>query len=92
MGDLHNLFGRVNEVHVFLEDDEENGFFIEDSIRGFSINDVLGFTQYDGKVLTRMMKSQIDRATKADQIKPREGTRMLEKFTEVLKGHTYLAR
>jgi|TARA_A100001015_G_scaffold54675_1_gene60035 arginine decarboxylase len=92
MGDLHNLFGRVNEVHVFLEDDEEDGFFIEDSIRGFSINDVLGFTQYDGKVLTRMMKNQIDLATKADQIKPREGTRMLEKFTEVLKGHTYLAR
>ena len=36
MGDLHNLFGRVDEVHVFLEDDEENGFYIEDSIKGFT--------------------------------------------------------
>jgi arginine decarboxylase len=91
MGDLHNLFGRVDEVHVFLEDDEEDGFYIEDSIKGFAINDVLGFTQYDGHLLTRMMKKQIDRATKADQIKPREGTRMLDEYAELLKGATYLS-
>lgn len=91
MGDLHNLFGRVNEVHVFLEDDEEDGFYIEDSIKGFTISDVLGFTQYDGHVLTRSMKKQIDRATRADKIKPREGTRMLDEYAEFLRGHTYLA-
>ena len=91
MGDLHNLFGRVNEVHVFLEDDEENGFYIEDSIKGFTVNDVLGFTQYDGHILTRQLKKQIDRATKADIIKPREGTRMLDEYAEILSGHTYLA-
>ncbi|MDP4693746.1 MAG: biosynthetic arginine decarboxylase [Opitutales bacterium] len=90
MGDLHNLFGRVNEVHVFLEDDEEDGFYIEDSIKGFTINDVLGFTQYDGHILTRLMKKQIDRATKADKIKPREGTRMLDEYAELLRGPTYL--
>ena len=91
MGDLHNLFGRVDEIHVFLEDDEEDGFYIEDSIEGFSVNDVLGFTQYDGHILTRMMKKQVDRATKADRIKPREGTRMLASYSELLKGRTYLA-
>lgn len=90
MGDLHNLFGRVNEVHVFLEDDEENGFYIEDSIKGFTTNEVLGFTQYDGHILTRLMKKQIDRATKADAIKPREGTRMLDEYAEILRGPTYL--
>lgn len=90
MGDLHNLFGRVDEVHVFLEEDEEDGFYIEDSIQGFSINDVLGFTQYDGHLLTRMLKKQIDRATKADEIKPREGTRILDEYTKLLKGTTYL--
>ncbi|MFP4260071.1 MAG: biosynthetic arginine decarboxylase, partial [Opitutales bacterium] len=91
MGDLHNLFGRVNEVHVFLEDDEEDDFYIEDSIKGFTANDVLGFTQYDGHLLARQMKKQIDRATREDLIKPREGTRMLDQYTEMLKGHTYLA-
>lgn len=92
MGDLHNLFGRVNEVHVFLEDDEEDGFYIEDSIKGFTVSDVLGFTQYDGHILTRRMKKQIDQATKADQIKPREGTKMLDEYAELLRGHTYLAK
>lgn len=91
MGDLHNLFGRVNEVHVFLEDDEEDGFYIEDSIKGFTTSDVLGFTQYDGHILTRRMKKQIDRATKADLVKPREGTKMLDEYAELLRGHTYLA-
>lgn len=91
MGDLHNLFGRVNEVHVFLEDDEEDGFYIEDSIKGFAVSDVLGFTQYDGHILTRRMKKQIDRATRADEIKPREGTRMLDEYVGFLRGHTYLA-
>lgn len=91
MGDLHNLFGRVNEVHVFLEDDEEDGFYIEESIKGFDISDVLGFTQYDGHILTRRMKKLIDQATKADQIKPREGTRMLDEYAELLRSHTYLA-
>jgi len=91
MGDLHNLFGRVNEVHVFLEDDEEDGFYIEDSIKGFAVSDVLGFTQYDGHLLTRQMKKQIDRATRADRIKPREGTKMLDEYAGFLRGHTYLA-
>ena len=90
MGDLHNLFGRVNEVHVFLEDDEEDGFYIEDSIKGFTAAEVLGFTQYDGHILTRRMKKQIDRATKADAIKPREGTRMLDEYASLLQGYTYL--
>ena len=30
MGDLHNLFGRVNEVHVFMDEDEESGFYIDE--------------------------------------------------------------
>ena len=90
MGDLHNLFGRVNEVHVFLEDDEENGFYIEDSIRGFSVNEVLGFTQYDERLLMRKMKKQIDQATKSDLIKPREGIGILEHFNQLLSSQTYL--
>jgi hypothetical protein len=37
------------------------------------------------------MKKLIDRATKGDQIKPREGTRILDEYAELLRGHTYLA-
>ncbi|MGB0418649.1 MAG: biosynthetic arginine decarboxylase [Opitutales bacterium] len=90
MGDLHNLFGRVHEVHVFLEDDEENGFYIEEHIHGFTTNDVLDLTQYSGHLLIRQMKKQIDHATREDRIKPREGTRMLDQFAKLIKSYTYL--
>lgn len=90
MGDLHNLFGRVNEVHVFLEEDEEDGFYIEQTIRGFTTDEVLGFIQYQGEDLVRAMKKQIDRATRADVVKPREGVRLLNLYTGMLKQKTYL--
>lgn len=90
MGDLHNLFGRVHEVHVFLEDDEENGFYIEEHIHGFTTSDVLDLTQYSGHLLTRQMKKQIDQATREDRIRPREGTRILDQFVQLIKSYTYL--
>ena len=47
MGDMHNLFGRVNEVHMFLDSDEESGYYIEEVIEGTSIVSVLDMVQYD---------------------------------------------
>lgn len=90
MGDLHNLFGRVDEVHVFLEDDEEDGFYIEESISGFRVEEVLDLIQYKSTELARTLKRQIDKATKADLVKPREGVRMLELYHRLLQDKTYL--
>jgi arginine decarboxylase len=90
MGDLHNLFGRVNEVHVFLEDDEENGFYIEETLEGSRIRDVIDGVQYSHTDLARRIKKLIDRATKRDEIKPREGVRWLELYEELLETKTYL--
>src|SRR3954468_24377560 len=47
MGDLHNLFGRVTEAHVFLDPDEESGWYIEEVIEGSTIGEVLAMTQWD---------------------------------------------
>ncbi|HEX7191638.1 MAG TPA: biosynthetic arginine decarboxylase [Thermoanaerobaculia bacterium] len=91
MGDIHNLFGRVNEVHVFLDDDEESGFYIEEEIPGQSIGEVLAMTQYDGRDMEKRMKSQIDAAIKADQLKPSEGMRLLQDYERGLKDQTYLS-
>jgi arginine decarboxylase len=90
MGDLHNLFGRVNEAHIFLDADEESGFYIEETIPGSTINEVLGDVQYDKTMLERAMKEQIDRAIKADVLKPNEGMRLLESYEQGLKTNTYL--
>lgn len=90
MGDLHNLFGRVDEVHVFLEDDEPDGFYIEESITGSRIADVLEGVQYDEEILCRQMKRQIDSATRRDLVKPREGVRLLELYESLMRSRTYL--
>ncbi len=90
MGDIHNLFGRVNEVHVFLDPDEESGFYIEEEIPGQSIGEVLAMTQYDWRDLEKRMKAQIDAAIKEDRLKPSEGMRLLQDFERGLKDQTYL--
>jgi arginine decarboxylase len=91
MGDLHNLFGRVNEVHVFLDADEESGFYIEEEIAGNTIGEVLAMTQYDWRDLEKRMKSQIDAAIKQDILRPNEGMRLLQEFERGLKDQTYLS-
>jgi len=91
MGDIHNLFGRVNEVHVFLDPDEDSGFYIEEEIPGNTIGEVLAMTQYDWRDLEKRMKSQIDAAIKADVLKPTEGMRLLQEFERGLKDQTYLS-
>jgi arginine decarboxylase len=90
MGDIHNLFGRVNEAHVFLDDDEESGFYIEETLPGDTIAQVLTAVQYDPASLQRMLKTQVDAAIKADMIKPNEGMRLLESYEQALKSSTYL--
>src|ERR1043165_9921309 len=75
MGDLHNLFGRVNEVHVFLDPDEAAGDYVEEIIAGNAIIQSRAAVQYDENELKRQMKSQIDLAIKADKLKPSEGMR-----------------
>ncbi|HVS29912.1 MAG TPA: biosynthetic arginine decarboxylase [Thermoanaerobaculia bacterium] len=90
MGDIHNLFGRVNEVHVFLDEDEDSGFYIEEEIPGQPIGEVLAMTQYDWRDLEKRMKAQIDAAIKQDRVKPTEGMRLLQDYERGLKDQTYL--
>jgi arginine decarboxylase len=91
MGDLHNLFGRVNEVHVFLDSDEPAGYYIEEIIEGNTIVQALGAVQYDENELKRQMKAQIDEAIKSDRLKPSEGMRLLDEYERGLRDYTYLS-
>jgi len=91
MGDLHNLFGRVNEVHVFLEPDEPAGYYIEEIIEGNTIVQTLAAVQYDENELKRQMKTQMDEAIKSDRMKPSEAMRLLDDYERGLKAYTYLS-
>jgi arginine decarboxylase len=90
MGDLHNLFGRVNEVHVFLDPDEPAGYYVEEVIEGNTIVQSLAAVQYDENELKRQMKAQIDEGIKADRLKPSDGMRMLDEYERGLRDYTYL--
>ncbi|MDG1889724.1 MAG: biosynthetic arginine decarboxylase [Verrucomicrobiota bacterium] len=91
MGDLHNLFGRVNEVHVFLDPDEPCGYYVEEVIEGSTVGLALASVQYDQHEMKRRMKKQVDKAIKADQMKPSEGMRLLRDYDHGLSGYTYLS-
>ncbi len=91
MGDLHNLFGRVNEVHVFLDPDEPAGYYVEEIIEGTTIAQALDSVQYDEKELKRQMKAQVDEAIKSDRMKPSEAMRLLDDYEKGLKEYTYLS-
>ena len=91
MGDLHNLFGRVTEVHVFLDPDEESGWYIEEVIEGSTIGEVLAMTQWDKVELMRLLKSQVDVAIKTDFMKPNDAMRLLSDYERLLQEYTYLS-
>lgn len=90
MGDLHNLFGRVNEAHVFLDPDEESGWYIEETLPGSGIGQVLEMVQYHSIDIARRMKMQVDDAIRRDVMRPNEGMRLLAEFEKGLKDSTYL--
>jgi len=90
MGDLHNLFGRVNEVHVFLDETEPGGYYIEEVIKGNNISGVLSWIQYSATDLEKKVKEQIDIKVREGVVKPREGVELQNFYEEVLHGYTYV--
>jgi arginine decarboxylase len=90
MGDMHNLFGRVNEMHIYLDEDEDCGYYVEEVLPGNTIGQVLSLTQWDTNELARRIKAQVDAAIKSDRLKPSEGMRLLDDYEDNLKSYTYL--
>jgi arginine decarboxylase len=90
MGDLHNLFGRVNEMHIYLDEDEDSGHYVEEILPGSTIGQVLSLTQWDVNQLARRMKAQTDAAIKSDRLKPNEAMRLLDDYEKSLTLYTYL--
>jgi arginine decarboxylase len=73
----------------FLEDDEEDGFYIEESIPGYSVERILDMIQSDSD-LCRMLERRLDKATKADSVRPREGVAMVDLSERLIRSRTYL--
>ena len=72
MGDMHNLFGRPHEIHVFQHDDA-TGFYFEEVIRGPSSGSVLSTMQYTPGQLIYTVKKKIDKMIRQGAMGQREG-------------------
>ena len=90
MGDMHNLFGRINEVHVYSYDDDPKDFYIEEIIQGFSAHDVLSQMQYTPQMMATLMKRHIDQEIAQGNLNPREGIKLIDFYDTCLESYTYL--
>ncbi len=88
LGDMHNLFGDTNAVHVRLE--PEGGYRIEHVVKGDTIEEVLNFVQYSSEELTNRLRLSVESAVRAGEISFEEAGRFIEKYERGLKGYTYL--
>ncbi|MCF8055806.1 MAG: biosynthetic arginine decarboxylase [Desulfocapsa sp.] len=90
MGDMHNLFGRLNEVHIYCDDDDPDDFYIEEVIKGTSAQQVLATMQYNPEIMARSIKKMIDHQIRQGSVLPREGVALIDFYESCLQGYTYL--
>lgn len=87
LGDLHNLFGDTNAVHIQINN---NGYEIKQIIDGETVSDVLGYVQYNSKRLVRKMEQWVSSSVKSEKISAKEGKEFLANYRSGLYGYTYL--
>ncbi|MCM1369799.1 MAG: biosynthetic arginine decarboxylase [Candidatus Amulumruptor caecigallinarius] len=87
LGDLHNLFGDTNAVHIALTKD---GYEIAQVIDGEAVADVLDYVEYNPKKLVRNLESWVTASMKRGAITPEEGRQFLNIYRSGLYGSTYL--
>ncbi len=88
LGDLHNLFGDTNAVHVRLD---ENGEIVMDSvIKGDTVREVLAYVQYNADELLNQLRKDVERAVRANRLTVQESRQLLHFYESGLGGYTYL--
>lgn len=87
LGDLHNLFGDTNAVHVTVDED---GYKIDQIIDGETVAEVLDYVQYNSKKMVRTVETWVTSSVKAGIITLEEGKEFLSNYRSGLYGYTYL--
>ena len=87
LGNMHNLFGDTNAVHITVSRDT---YDIEQIIDGETVADVLEYVQYDPKKLVRRLEIWVSRAVKDGKITESEGKEFISNYRAGLYGYTYL--
>ena len=87
LGDMHNLFGDTNAVHVSVR----NGKYqIDQIIDGETVAEVLDYVQYNPRKLVRQLEIWVTKSVKEGKISLEEGKEFLSNYRSGLYGYTYL--
>ena len=87
LGNMHNLFGDTNAVHISVDD---NGYTIDKTIDGETVADVLEYVQYNPKNLVRRLEIWVAKSVKEGKITAEEGKEFISNYRAGLYGYTYL--
>lgn len=87
LGNMHNLFGDTNAVHITVDGE---GYSIDRTIDGETVADVLEYVQYDQKKLVRRLEIWVAKAVKEGRITVDEGKEFISNYRAGLYGYTYL--
>ena len=90
MGDMHNLFGRLHEVHVYGDNDDPQGFYIEEIIKGNTSSTVLSTMQYNPELMAQRLKKKMNKIVSEGKIPPRLGVKLVDFYEDCLTSYTYL--
>ncbi|MBI4510313.1 MAG: biosynthetic arginine decarboxylase [Deltaproteobacteria bacterium] len=90
LGDLHNLFGDTNTVHVSL--DGEGGYRIDHVVTGDAVTDVLKYVSYNKEELVARVRRYAEMALRAKRMTLEESRQLLKMYDDGLAGYTYLER
>jgi arginine decarboxylase len=88
LGDLHNLFGDTNTVHVSLHPEE--GYTIDGVVAGDTVSDVLRYVRYGRNELVAKVRQAAETALRAKRMTLEESRQLLRRYEEGLSGYTYL--
>lgn len=87
LGDMHNLFGDTNAVHISVKDGK---YHIDQIIDGETVEEVLDYVQYNPKKLVRQLETWVTKSVKEGKISIEEGKEFLDTYRSGLYGYTYL--
>lgn len=87
MGNLHNLFGDANAVHIQLT---PSGYHIEHVVKGDTMKEVLSYVQYDAESLVESIRRQTEEALQQNKITLSESQLLLQNYERSLSQYTYL--
>ncbi len=84
LGDMHNLFGDTNAVHIKLSED---GYEVTDLVHGDTVTEVLNYVQFGAANLLGTFRRKV---AAAKSITRQEANTFIAEYVAGLEGYTYL--